>query len=207
MSASIDYYFTAASPFAYLGHDFLMEIAAKHGKEVNFKPFNIMAVWEKSGSVPPGQRSLTRQRYRLVEIERVALMRNIKAMAAPTNFPTDPTLADHCICALDLEGINPAPFTRAVGQALWEQDKQIADEATLKALLETCGHDAEQILTIAHSDQATERRAQNTSDAIEQDAIGAPAYVYAGEVFWGQDRLEYLDQMIGSGRDAIVADL
>ncbi len=53
MTSHIDYYYTLASPFAFLGHDTLMAIAAKHTKQVVFKPVNLATVWEVSGAVMP----------------------------------------------------------------------------------------------------------------------------------------------------------
>ena len=97
---------------------------------------------------------------------------------------------------------DPSDFTFAIAQAIWVHEKQIADDATLIEVLNACGHDAEKILTLSKSDEANSLREQNTKEAIAADAVGAPAYVYANEVFWGQDRLEYLDQMIASGRPA-----
>ena len=204
MNDAIDYYFTAPSPFAYLGHKTLISIAEKHGKKVNFKPFNIMGVWENSGAQPPMQRPPVRQRYRLLDLKRAGLMRDTCINAEPAHFPTNPAPADLAICALVLNGDNPAEFSFAIGQAIWAEEKQIADDDVLLEVLNTCGHNAQKILEISKSEEATAVRDKNTQEAIAADAVGAPAYVYAGEVFWGQDRLEYLDQMIISGRTAFT---
>lgn len=205
MSNAIDYYFTAVSPFTYLGHKALLNIAEKHGIAVNFKPFNIMEVWENSGAQPPVQRPAVRQRYRLLDIKRAGVMRDTCINAEPAFFPTNPTPADHVICALINAGENPANFLFSIGQALWANEKQIADDETLLEVLTACNHDAQKILDLSKNDDAAALRNANTQDAIAADAVGAPAYVYQGEVFWGQDRLEYLDQMITSGRPAFTA--
>lgn len=205
MSDHIDYYFTCPSPFAYLGLDTLLDIAKRHNKTINYKPFNIMGVWAESGAEPPAKRPPVRQRYRSIEVQRVGLMRNICINKAPKYFPTDQAPSDHTVCALVIAGEDASSFCKAVGKAIWEQEKQIADEAVLSELLTECGHDSAKILEIANSEAASTARAQNTQEAIAADAVGAPAYVYNGEVFWGQDRLEYLEQMIASGREAFQA--
>lgn len=207
MADSIDYYFTSASPFAYMGHDLLLAIGDKHGKKINFKPFNIAKVWNESGSVPLGERSPVRQRYRLIELQRISRFRNVVLNTRPRFFPTDITLADLCICALVLDGENPASFARAVGEAIWKDEKQVADEETLLELLSATGHDGNPVLAAAQGAEAAALRDENTAAAIEHDAIGAPAYLYMGEVFWGQDRLEYLEEMISSGRDAFTSEV
>lgn len=207
MSSHIDYFFTCPSPFAYMGHAQLLKIAETHGKTINFKPFDILGVWGESGAVPPAQRPLVRQRYREIELQRVSEYRNICVNPNPAFFPTNPRLADQAVCALVIMGKDPAPFALAAGRAVWEREMQIADEAVLAELLEECGHESGEVLGVATSDEAGDMRLANTKQAIEQDAVGAPAYVYNGEVFWGQDRLDYLDHMIASGRRAFTSDI
>ena len=202
MADHIDYYFTSVSPFAWLGHNSLREIAERHGKRVRYRPVNLAGVWEMSGSVPLPKRSPTRQRYRLIELQRIADFRGLTIKTQPKHFPTDPSLADHCVIALQERGEDPGPFCFAVGEALWSADRQIADKDVLAELLGRTGHDAEAVLTAAGKDETAAIRAQNTEQAIASDAIGAPCYVYLDEPFWGQDRLELLDAMIGSGRRA-----
>lgn len=207
MSNSIDYYFTCISPFAYLGHQKLMEIAKAHGKTVHFKPFNIFDVWEVSGAAPPAERPAVRQRYRKIEIQRAAVMRDVCMNPSPEFFPTNPAPADLCICTLAHCGKNPAEFSREVGRAVWESNLQVADETVLISLLDACEFDGKAILELSKTDEIAAVREANTQEAIKADAIGAPAYVYKGEVFWGQDRLEYLEQMIASGRRAFSPDV
>jgi 2-hydroxychromene-2-carboxylate isomerase len=198
----IDYYFTSVSPFTWLGHKTLREISGRQGKHVRYRPFNLAGVWEVSGAVPLPQRSPTRQRYRLIELQRIAEFRELPINTRPAHFPTNPALADHCVIALQERGEDPGPFHFSVGEALWSADRQIADEDVLAELLGRARHDASAVLAAAGTDGVAEIRAQNTHSAIAADAIGSPCYVYRGEPFWGQDRLELLDAMIGSGRDA-----
>jgi len=204
VSNHIDYFFTSISPFSYLGHTALTEIAAKHGKAIVFRPFNLFEVWENSGAVPPAQRAAVRQRYRMVELRRVALFRDVCLNPKPKHFPTDPTLADQVICVLQDTDQNPGEMAKLVGRAVWEKDLNVADEQVIAELLRESGHDADAVMNEAKSGKGTSLRGENTKAAVEADAVGAPAYVYEEEVFWGQDRLEYLDQMITSGRNSIL---
>jgi 2-hydroxychromene-2-carboxylate isomerase len=206
MDETIDYFFTTVSPFVYLGHRELMRIAKRHGKKVAFRPFTLPGVWEHSGSVPLPQRSPIRQRYRLVELQRLAEWRGVPLKLKPAFFPADPACADLCCVALDMAGKDPADFALAAGSTVWAEDRNIADEAVIADLLAKCGHDARQVIEASKSEAAAARRLENTQAAVAADAIGAPAYVWRGETFWGQDRLELLDRMIESGRPAFRAD-
>ncbi|WP_026479316.1 2-hydroxychromene-2-carboxylate isomerase [Ahrensia sp. 13_GOM-1096m] len=197
---TIDYYFYSASPFTYLGHQAIVDVAEKHGATLNVKPVNLMALWAISGAVPPAQRPAVRQRYRLIELQRVADFKGLPINKQPAHFPVDATVADCSIAAIVAGGANPLAYMRDLFAATWANEQDISDEATLTALLKKNGFDSDEILTAAKSETVAAIREQNSKDAIAADAIGVPAYVVKGEVFWGQDRIEMLDHMLASGR-------
>ena len=200
MAVSIDYYYTSPSPFAYLGHDLFHDIAARHGTTINYRPVRLADVWAVSGAVPVGQRSPTRQRYRRIELQRIAEMRGLKLNLEPRHFPVDATLADRSVIALVEAGRPPRAFLGRVHKAIWVDDQNVADRALIEKFLRAEGHDAEAVLDFAESAEAERIHAANSQAAITADAIGAPTYVLNGEPFWGQDRLELLDRALMSGR-------
>ncbi len=201
----IDYYFTSASPFVYLGHKALMDVAAAHGAKVNCKPVNLAGVWEHSGAVPLAKRAPSRQRYRLIELQRVADMRGLPINIHPKFFPVDPMLADHTTIALVERGADPTGFMARVFSGVWANDQNIADAGTIASFLKAEGHDADAVLAEAESDQVRAARARNTEDAVKADALGVPAYVLNGEPFWGQDRIAFLEHALTTGRAPFAA--
>ncbi len=200
MATTIDYYFTLISPWAYLGHSTLLDIARRHSATLVYKPVKLMGVWEISGSVPLASRSDTRKRYRLIELQRYSELRGLEINLSPKYFPTNPSLADRVAIALIESGKDPAGFMARVFAGLWTGEKDIADPETLAAWLDEEGSDATAVLEAAANEAVAAIYAANTKDAIEADAIGVPAYVLNGEVFWGQDRLDLLDRALESGR-------
>ena len=201
---TIDYYFYAPSPFTYLGHDLLREVARKHGADIAYKPVDLMGVWAESGAVPPGKRPPVRQAYRLIELARLSHYRGIQLKPQPKHFPVDGSLADRCTIAIVQGGGDPHDFVTANSHSVWVEDADIADEAVIRANLMATGHDSDNVIGRAGSSDIETARAENTRAAIEANAPGVPAYVVSGEVFWGQDRIEHLDHMLATGRDAIV---
>lgn len=194
----IDYYFTASSPWTYLGHAAIRAVAERHGARLDAKPVLIGGVWEVSGAVPLPQRTATRQRYRFIELQRYAELRGMPIVYKPR--PIDPSLADLCAAAIVLEGGNPLDYIARVLAARWAEDRDIGDEAVIASLLSDSGFDPAAVLDRARGDAAAALRKKNTEEAIAADAIGVPAYVLNGEVFWGQDRIDLLDRALVTGR-------
>ena len=200
MAASIDYFITSVSPWTYLGHDAARAVAARHGATLVPRPVNLGQMFGVSGQVALGERSAVRQRYRFIELQRYAEARGKKMNFKPKHFPTNPALADHTICAIAADGGDPFDYMGHVFAAVWADELDVADEATIGALLSKSGFDAEAVIARAKTDEVAAIRQKNTEDAIAADATGVPSFVLNGEPFWGQDRLDMLDHVLASGR-------
>lgn len=201
----IDYYFHCASPFTYLGHNLVCEVAEKHKATLNYKPVNLTALWDVSGAVPPGQRPPIRQRLRLIELQRLAAWRKVPIKTTPLHWPVDAALADKIIIALVETGHDPRYFMNKVLSGCWANDDNIADEAVLTSYLSQVGLDARPAIIEAKTEEISAIRERNSRDAIAADAVGVPTYVLNGEPFWGQDRIELLDEALTTGRSPIRA--
>lgn len=200
MSRKIDYYFSLSSPWAYLGHSPFMDIAKRHGVEVNYKPVFLGRVFAETGGLPLAQRHPVRQRYRLVELQRWRERRGLSFNLQPRHWPFDVNLADRTVIAISVAGKDPDAFLRLAYSAIWEQERDLGNVAVLQELAEKAGLDATSVLEIAQGSTTEAFYAINLENAVAGDVFGSPAYVLDGEVFWGQDRLELLDDALTSGR-------
>jgi len=194
LARTIDYYFATVSPYAYLGHDRLNAIANKYGATVAVKPINIGEVFPVSGGLPLSKRAPQRQAYRLVELARWSQYLNKPMTIQPRFFPVNGDLAAYWILAANELGSPQAlALAGAVGRAIWEQDRNIADAATMQAIALECGLPAA-LAARAQAPDIAEKYAALTQEAIARGVFGAPTYVVADELFWGQDRLDFLDR-------------
>jgi len=202
MPRPIDYYFSLVSPWAYIGHAPFMEIVRRHDLDVNYKPVFLGRVFAETGGLPLPQRHPARQRYRLLELQRWRDKRRLSFKINPKHWPFDVTLADRLVIAINAAKQDPDGFLRRAFAAVWEEERNLGDPLVLAELAEQAGLDSTSLIEMAQGSTAEAIYALNLENAVAGDVFGSPAYVLDGEVFWGQDRLELLDDALASGRPA-----
>ena len=198
MPDTVDYYFAPQSPWTYLGHERFATIARAAGATVRLLPVDLGGkVFPISGGLPLGKRAPQRQAYRLVELKRFSEWLNAPLNLQPKYFPVNGDDASRLIIAVDLhDGADAAMrITGAVLAAVWAQERNIADAKVLAELLAECGLPAKR-LEQADSQAVQERYEAYTQQAIEAGVFGAPSYVIDGEIFWGQDRLGFVERKL-----------
>ncbi len=198
MSITIDYYLASQSPWTYLGHERLARMAAAAGAQIRVLPMDLGAkVFPVSGGLPLGQRAPQRQAYRLVELARWRDHLQLPLIIKPRYFPVSGDDAARLILTVDHhDGADAAmKLTGAVLTAVWAQERDIANAATRAELLAECGLSAQRSeQALAPSVQAAYERV--TQQAIDAQVFGSPSYVIAGEIFWGQDRLDFVQRRL-----------
>ena len=193
----IQYFFAPQSPWTYLGHQRFHEIARRHGGRIEVLPVDLGKVFPISGGLPLGKRAPQRQAYRLVELRRFADFLNAPLNPQPKHFPVDGDAAARLIVAVDShEGSDAAMrVAGAVQRAVWAEERNIADETVLAQLLTECKLPVQR-LEEARAPAVQARYEANTQRAIDAGVFGAPSYVIDGELFWGQDRLEFVKRRL-----------
>lgn len=198
MAHTIDYYLAPQSPWTYLGHERFVRIAAEAGATIRVKPMDLGAkVFPVSGGLPLNQRAPQRQAYRLVELARWRDFLGVPLNIKPRFFPVPGDDAARLILAVDAADGTAAALrlAGAVLKAVWAEERDIASAATRAELLAECGLPAQR----ADDARAPEVQAayeRCTQEAIDAAVFGSPSYVVEGEVFWGQDRLDFLQRRL-----------
>ncbi|HLH51516.1 MAG TPA: 2-hydroxychromene-2-carboxylate isomerase [Roseiarcus sp.] len=200
MSRRIDYFFSLVSPWAYIGHRLFVGLARRHGADIAYRPVALNEVFAETGGLPLAKRHPARQAYRMVELQRWREKRGLKFHLRPKHWPFDANLANCAVLAIVQAGGDPAGFAQSAFAAIWEHEDNLGDRAVLARLVGDAGFDAAKILAAAQSAEILAAYDRNRVEAIALGAFGSPCYVLNGEVFWGQDRLELLDDALKSGR-------
>ena len=201
MSLTIDYYFAPNSPWTYLGHERFREIAHAAGATVRVLPVDLGGkVFPVSGGLPLSKRAPQRLAYRLTELQRFSDYLGQPIKLQPKNFPVSGDDAAQLIIAVDMiDGTEAAmALTGAILRGVWVEDRNIADINELGAMLAAQGLPAKR-LDDAFSQAVHERYEADSALAIEAGVFGAPSYVVDGEIFWGQDRLDFLERRLTRG--------
>lgn len=195
MTKTIDYYFSPMSPWSYLGHDRLKAVAIKHRAKIDVKPVDFAQIFPATGGVPVAKRAPARQQYRLVELARWQKQNRIPLTIEPKYFPYDVNAASLLVVAAVTElGEQMAMLiSSAIFKGCWVEERDMGDPDELFAIVKSQGLNAADLITAARSEQNLARYQALTDEALARGVFGAPTYVYNDELFWGQDRLDFLD--------------
>lgn len=197
MSQTIEYFFAPQSPWTYLGHQRLQDIAAATGARIEVRPADYGRIFPASGGLPLPKRAPQRQAYRLVELGRFSQHLGLPLNLHPKHFPVPADDAARLIVAVRDQAGDAAALALAgaVLRAVWVEERDIADAATLAALLAEQGLDAG-LLAQSRTPATQQAYDANTDRALALGVFGAPTYVVGNELFWGQDRLDFLQRRL-----------
>jgi 2-hydroxychromene-2-carboxylate isomerase len=195
---AIDYWLSVASPWAYLGGERFARLAARHGAPVNVRPMELGDVFAATGGVPFSKRSAARQAYRQVELARWSRTLGVPLNLVPRFYPVDRAPASQLLLAARCAGYDALVLSNAVLKAIWADDLDIADWAVLRDIVDASGMPGVALTRMARQPAMAELIAVETRAAVEAGVFGAPTYVVRGELFWGQDRLDFVDAALGS---------
>ena len=193
----IEYFYSASSPFAYLGSVRFQSIAKKYNAKIVEKPCDLGGgIFPKTGGLPLPQRSPQRQKYRLDELKRWSEFLNIKINLKPKFFPPkDVHLPSKYIIAANLLGAQIV-FGHKILEQLWSEEKDISDEKNIEHISNLFKLNFKVLSDLAKSDKVSKIYQDNTEEAVIKNVFGAPSYIYNNELFWGQDRLDFLERAL-----------
>lgn len=185
-----------SSPWTYLGHRRLAEIADRHDANIVIKPFDLGRVFPLSGGLPLPKRAPQRQKYRLAELARWRDFLDVAITLEPKFFPApaDPAMLLIAAAVEKYDQKTAFQLAGAIMKAIWAEEQNIADDHTLLSITEAQGLDYQSLTNGA--DNAVKQVEHNTQEAIDTDVFGSPWYRIDGQNFWGQDRLDFVERAV-----------
>ena len=194
MKKVVTYFHSLSSPWAYLGGPRFHALIRKHALQVVLRPTTIVT---ENGGIPLRSRPDARQSYHELELDRWRKRLAMPLVLRPRHYPTDPQYSARMVSAADRLGLDALGLGHALLHALWSEEQDVLLPQVRQAVADRLGMDGARLLAMAESDEIQQAWRQSHDEAIANGVFGTPTYVYEGERFWGQDRLEFLDERLG----------
>lgn len=189
-------YVSLQSPWTYLAWKRLVVLAQRYNAELHCRPINMARLFEATGGLPLPKRSPHRQAYRKQELRRFSKALDEPLHEDPAFFPVNDRLAARAAIALRLTGLDDAAFIGRCLAGVWQHQENIADKAVLVSYLIDMGADHEALIGRAMEDDIEHLLEMDTKRAIDEGVFGVPFMIVGEERFWGQDRLEFVEQAL-----------
>lgn len=195
MTKTVEFFFDFGSPYTYLAYHQLPKIAAKHGAQIIWRPILLGGVFQATGNHSPMEIP-AKGRYSVIDLQRWAQHFGVPTRMNP-HFPINTLPLMRGAVAMQMQG--EAVFQRylaAVFSAMFERPRNMGLPQEISAALEENGMDAGAFLIAINDPAVKEQLKTNTTQAVERGVFGAPTFFVGEQMFWGQDRLDFVDQAL-----------
>jgi len=190
---TIEYYLSVVSPWSYLGHKRFCDIARDNSAEILYLPIDSSILFAKTGGLALKDRSPQRKRYRMQELRRWRSRLELELNLEPQYFPTDSNLASRVIIGAIEAGHDVAELVYQLMRTVWVREEDVSETSVVVGAIERSGESVDDLLAAANHSNVQDIIIENSEQAVSKGVFGVPSYVVGEEVFWGQDRLEFLD--------------
>jgi 2-hydroxychromene-2-carboxylate isomerase len=197
---TIVYYFWTISDWAYFGQQRLEALAQEYGVAIDYRPVNLPEVYARTGGILLGQRSKQRQDYRIAELERWKKRLGIPLNIEPKYFPVNQDASSRLIIAAKRAGLPLGQLTFAIMRGMWADELDISDETTLRKIAAPLVPDVDALLAASKAPEMQAEYQRYTNQAPADGVFGSPFYLYGGDILWGQDRLDFLEELLAEKR-------
>jgi len=191
----VDFYFDFGSPASYLAATQLPALCAEMGAELVWKPMLLGGVFQATGNQSPAAIP-AKGPYVFIDLERFARRYGVPFARNPF-FPVNTLLLMRGATGVQMR--QPERFRAyvdAIFRAMWIEPRDLNDAATVGAVLQAAGFDAQALLALANAHEVKERLKAATQEAVQRGVFGAPTMFVGEQMFWGQDRLDFVREAL-----------
>jgi 2-hydroxychromene-2-carboxylate isomerase len=205
-------YYSLSSPWAYLAGPQLQDIVRRHRVRLLLKPFDFQVVVPKTGGVPIRTRPGPRRAYHEVELARwseyLGMPLVLKPRHYPQQIPADPDwnkYAGWMVIAAQDQGLDAFPLSHAILRAVWAEERDIAAPEVRRQIADENGYDGAALVAAEGSPRVQELFRAYSDEAQALGVFGAPSFVLDGVIYWGQDRLGFVDRALAKKRAELTS--
>lgn len=196
-SKTIEHFLFLSSPWTYLAQPRLRQIAARADAAIRFVPMDHPPVFAAAGVKNLNDRSVQHRANRMTELKRWRKHLGMEELnLEPKYFPVPQDKAARLVVAAQQAGHDVSDLCFAILRACWVEERDIDDPDTLIAIADACGLDGGALYGAIESEAVLKEFQANTEEAIARNVFGSPTFIYEGQLFWGQDRLDFLERAV-----------
>ena len=195
MSKSVEFFFDVGSPTVYLAATQLSKIAGRHGATVLWRPFLLGGVFKATGNVSPATVP-AKSRYMGHDLERFARRYEVPFLFNPF-FPVNTLALMRGAVAYQQQG-RLDQYIEAIFSAMWVTGKNMNEPTIVAEVLDIIGIGAQEFLVAIAAQDVKDKLKSNTEEAVERGAFGAPTFFVGDEMFFGQDRLDFVEAALAA---------
>jgi len=193
MSGQLEFFFDFMSPFAYLAHDRVCELARRYDRELIYRPMDLPAAKIAAGNTGPPNRDIpVKLRYLMTDINRWA-----EKAGLPVNFPA--SLDSHRMNAGTFYAMDRGVAEQYVKEAFtlgWGLGGDIGSDQTLTCLAEAMDWSPAEFIVYASAAKELPEYVASNRDAVEKGVFGVPTIIIDDQMWWGNDRLDFVEQFL-----------
>ena len=195
MSKAVEFYFDVGSPAAYLAWTQLPKVARETGTEIEYRPFLLGGVFQATGNKSPMEVPAKGQ-YMVDDLQRFARRYGVPFAHNP-HFPINTLMLMRGAIGLQMrEPARMVPYVDAVCRAIWVDGKNMNDPATVAGVLKAAGFEPERLLALSSDPAVKDALKASTQEAVARGVFGAPTFFVGKDMFWGQDRLDFVKEAL-----------
>ena len=194
MAKQVEFYFDFGSPYSYLAYRALPGIAASRNAQIVWRPMLLGGVFKATGNRSPIEVP-AKGAWSQLDMQRWARRYDVPPPHNP-HFPVNTLAVMRGAAGLQLKGGDFARYVEAMFSAMWEKPRKLDDPAEIGAVLTEAGFDAQAFIALVGDAEVKEHLKKLTEEAVARGVFGAPTFFVGAEMFWGQDRLDFVAEAL-----------
>lgn len=197
MTNRLEFFFDYGSPYSYLADSQLPGLVERTGCRIEYRPMLLGGVFKATGNRSPAMEPVeAKRRYGAIELRRFAEHYGCAFQGNP-HFPINTLPIMRACHAAIHQGVFET-FHGAVYRAFWAEGENLGEEEAFARVLAGAGLAAERIVAAASEPEAKSSLRETTDEAVSRGAFGAPTFFVGEEMFFGADRLAFVEAALRS---------